>query len=188
MKKVFIIIASLIMVAVISLLIVLNTVRKDVSLKHKTPVSVSVYYKTSNPKTFNEGTELHSVVMEKLNNVANMTLFDRLIKLKTIDTKLEVADSETYVSWTPEISNSNVVVELTYNEEQDVLVYEKGNTRVISYFCAYYVFNLLEDFTDIVVYYSSNNDTTIRKDQYAKSTPIIVRGYTQDLVEYIKSL
>lgn len=187
MKKVFIVIASLLMAVVITLLIVLNSLKKEVGIELENPVSISVYNKSNNPVIYDKEDAQYAQIMEKLNNVSRMSLFDRLLKLKTLEAKVEISKDDTYVKWNQEISNENYVVELTYNEEQDIVVYDGDYTRVISYMCIYFVFNGMSDFSDIAIYYSGTNDSTIKQEKYASCEPIIINGYTGDLVNYIKN-
>lgn len=188
MKKIFIIVSSVIMVGVITLLIVLSNIRTNSNIEHEKPASIYVYNKTNNPTIIKEDNENYAKIMNGLENMTNMSLFDRLIKLKTLDTSHHLSKDGTYAKWTTELSMGNYVIELVYNDEQDVVVYDGEHTRVISYFCVYYVFSARSDFSDIAVYYSSTNDSTLKQDKYASCEPIILNGYTKDIVSLIKKV
>lgn len=188
MKKVFIVIASVFMAAVISLLIVLNSVKENDGIIHNSPYSISVYNKSSNPKVFDAEDSVYHDVIERINKISKMSLFDKLLKLKTLDSKMEINKDGTYVKWTPEISSGNYVIEIDYDKPQDVIVYEDGNTRVISYCCIYYVFNGLNDFSNVVAYYSLDRDETKKQTAYANCQPIVFDAYTDELVDYVKTV
>ena len=45
-----------------------------------------------------------------------------------------------------------------------------------------------ENFDEIVVYYSTTKDSTAREESYAKCVPIIIKGYTEDIVRYVNTI
>lgn len=191
MKKIFISVSAFFMVAVVTLLIVLSTVKKNVAIEYDAPSVVRVYNKSTNP-TKNEGykktDDEFSVILEKLNQMTNLTLFKRLNKIKSLSSNIYIDTAETYATWKSEIKKDNLVIELDFDTEQDIVVYEDDHTRVLSYWCMSYVITENKGFTEVVVYYSTTNSSTTRDDSYAKCTPIILKGNVTDLVKYVNSL
>ena len=191
MKKVFIAISAVLMASVLAVLITLNVKKKNVAVAFDTPSVIRVYNKSSSPvksagyskedKEFNE-------IIECIDEMTNISFFDRLLDLKTIDTKIEVSNDGTYISYSSDLKQGNIVIELDFSEEQDLVVYENGHTRVISYWCISYVISPEEGATDIVVYYSNTNSSQNRDESYAKNNPIILKGYVSEIIEYVDSL
>lgn len=192
MKRVFIIISAVLMVAIISLLVTLTQVNKNVNIKFDEPEKIYIYNESTNP-TKNDGysktDEAYTELVNKINNMTNMSLFERLVKLKTLDTQIEQSKDGTYVKWTSELKSKNLVIELDFGpNEQDMIIYENGNSRVISFYCISYVIPKTSEITDIIVYYSGTNDTTKREEHYAKCESIVLKGYGAEIIKYIKSL
>lgn len=191
MKKIFISVSAFFMVAVVTLLIVLGTVKKNVAIEYDTPSVIRVYNKSTNP-TKNEGykktDDEFSVILEKLSQMTNLTLFNRLNKVKTLNSNIYIDTAGTYATWKSEFKKDNLVIELDFEKEQDIVVYEDDHTRVLSYWCISYVITENNGFTEIMVYYSTTNSSTTRDDSYAKCTPIILKGNVTDMVKYVNSL
>lgn len=191
MKKIFISISALFMVVVVTLLIVLSTVKKNVAIEYDTPSVVRVYNKSTSP-TKNDGytktDEQFNIVLEKLNQMTNMSLINRLNKIKSLKSNIYIDTAETYSTWKTELKKDNLVIELDFDTEQDLVVYEDDHTRVLSYWCISYVIAETAGFTEIIVYYSTTNSSTARDDSYAKCTPIILKGYVTDIISYVNSL
>ena len=192
MKKIFIIISSVLMVAVITLLVTLTQINKNVNIKFDNPAKIYVYNESTNPTKndgYTENDEAYATLVNKINNMTNMSLFKRLVELKTLDTKVEQSKDGTFAKWTSELKSKNLVIELDFGTElQDMIIYENGNSRVISFYCISYVITKTSSLNDIIVYYSGTNDTTAREEQYAKCEPIVLKGYGTDLIKYIDSL
>ena len=191
MKKIFIAVSSFFMVAVITLLIVLGNVRKNITFEYDNPSVIRVYNKSTNPiknDGYNKNDEPYKNLIKKLKEMTNMTLMQRLDNLKTIKANVNVDSVGTYNSWQSEMKKDNLVIELDFAEEQDLVVYDGGNTRVISYWCLAYVITTYENFDEIVIYYSTTNSSTAREESYAKCDPIVIKGYTEDIVRYVNTI
>ncbi len=191
MKKIFIAVSSFFMVAVVTMLIVLGTVRKNIEFEYDRPSVIRVYNKSTNPiknEGYKKEDEPFSVIVEKLQDMTNMTLMERLNNLKTLDADVNVDSIGTYNSWKSEMKKDNLVIEIDFDDEQDLVVYDGGNTRVISYWCLAYVITTYENFDEIVVYYSTTKDSTAREESYAKCDPIVIKGFTDEIVDYVNSI
>lgn len=191
MKKIFIAVSSFFMVAVITLLVVLGTVRKNIKFEYDTPSVIRVYNKSTN-SIKNEGytkkDDEFNVIIDKLNQMTNLTLLQRLNKMKSLDAKVEIDSLGTYNNWRSEMKKENIVIEIDFDDEQDLVVYDGGNTRVISYWCLVYVITTYENFDEVIVYFSTTKDSTAREESYAKSDPVIIKGFTEDIVRYVNSI
>ena len=191
MKKVFISISAVFMVVVIALIISLSTINKNVTIEYDKPSVIRVYNESTNP-TKNEGYTSQNTQYKEINSLinkmTNMSLFNRLVKLKTLDTKLELSKDGTFAKYSPDLKTKNIVVELDFENEQDVIVYDDGHTRVVSFWCLAFVVSKEKGFADIVVYYSTTNSSDARDESYAKSEPIVLKGYANKLIEYVETL
>ena len=191
MKKIFIAVSSFFMVAVITLLIVLGNVRKNIVFEYDRPSVIRVYNKSTNPiknEGYTKNDEPFELIVKKLKEMTNMTLMQRLNNLKTLNANVNVDSAGTYNSWQSEMKKDNIVIEMDFPEEQDLVVYDGGNTRVISYWCLAYVITTYDNFDEIVVYYSTTNSSTAREESYAKCDPIVIKGYTEDIVRYVNAI
>lgn len=191
MKKIFIAVSSFFMVAVITMLIVLGNVRKNIVFEYDRPSVIRVYNKSTNPiknEGYTKNDEPFGLIVEKLKEMTNMTLMQRLNNLKTLKANVNVDSAGTYNSWQSEMKKDNIVIEMDFPEEQDLVVYDGGNTRVISYWCLAYVITTYENFDEIVIYYSTTNSSTAREESYAKCDPIVIKGYTEDIVRYVNTI
>lgn len=191
MKKIFIAVSSFFMVAVITMLIVLGNVRKNIVFEYDRPSVIRVYNKSTNPiknEGYTKNDEPFGLIVEKLKEMTNMTLMQRLNNLKTLKANVNVDSAGTYNSWQSEMKKDNIVIEMDFSEEQDLVVYDGGNTRVISYWCLAYVITTYENFDEIVIYYSTTNSSTAREESYAKCDPIVIKGYTEDIVRYVNTI
>ena len=191
MKKIFIAVSSFFMVAVITLLIVLGNVRKNIVFEYDRPSVIRVYNKSTNPiknEGYTKNDEPFELIVKKLKEMTNMTLMQRLNNLKTLNANVNVDSAGTYNSWQSEMKKDNIVIEMDFPEEQDLIVYDGGNTRVISYWCLAYVITTYDNFDEIVVYYSTTNSSTAREESYAKCDPIVIKGYTEDIVRYVNAI
>ena len=191
MKKIFIAVSSLFMVVVVTMLIVLGTVRKNIVFEYDNPSVIRVYNKSTNPiknDGYTKNDEPYSNIVKKLKEMTNMTLMQRLNKLKTLKANVNIDSAGTYNSWQSQMKKENLVIEIDFEDEQDLVVYDGGHTRVISYWCLAYVITTYENFDEIVIYYSTTNSSTAREESYAKCDPIIIKGYTEDIVRYVNTI
>lgn len=191
MKKIFISISAVLMVVVIALIISICTITKNVRIECDKPATIRVYNESTSPiksTGFKSSDAQYDVIYDKVNEMTDISLVNRLLKLKTLHTKVEISKDGTFVKWTPELKSENIVVEFEFDEEQDAVVYDEGHTRVISYWCLAFVITKTSDFEDIIVYYSTTNSSDARDESYAKSEPMILRGYAGELIEYVEEL
>lgn len=191
MKKVFISISAVFLVVVVTLLVSLNVIKKSVYIENDKPSVIRVYNESTNPVK-NEGYKPadaeYEQIYQKLKNTTSLSLFDRLTKFKTLDSKLELSKDGTFVKYNTELKNKNLVIEYEFSEEQDLVVYDGGHTRVISYWCLSFVISKKDGLNDIVVYHSNTNESDGRIEEYAKCMPIVIKGVSNNLIDYINTL
>ena len=69
----------------------------------------------------------------------------------------------------------------------DVVVEYGGHTKVVSYFCVAYVIPVTEEFSDVVVYYSTTNGDG-KDESYANCSPLTIKAEPGKFIDYIKTL
>ena len=191
MKKIFIAVSSFFMVVVITLLVVLGTVRKNIVFEYDKPSVIRVYNKSTNPiknESLTEKNDEFGVILKKLKEMTNLTLIQRLNKNKSLNADVKIDSEGTYNSWRSEMKKENIVIEIDFDDEQDLVVYDKGHTRVISYWCLAYVITGYDNFDEIIIYFSTTKDSTAREASYAKCDPVVIKGFTEDIVRYVNTI
>ena len=79
------------------------------------------------------------LILKKLKNVSSVSIFTRLVNQTDASPKVEQDLNGTFTSYSTDIKQENIVIELVYDKQQDIVVYVGEDTRVISYFCLSYV-------------------------------------------------
>ena len=132
MKKIFIAVSAFFMVVVVTMLIVLANVRKNITFEYDRPSIIRVYNKSTNPiknEGYTKDDDEFSVIVDKLQQMTNMTLLQRLNNLKTLDAKVNVDSEGVYNGWQTQMKKENLVIEIDFDDEQDLVVYDNGHTR-----------------------------------------------------------
>lgn len=188
-KKIFVIIASVLCAFVATFVIATNTIRSNVTIAIGSPYSVIVFdHSTTGVESKDEA--VFNGIGEKLNETTNVSVYDKMINKFTLSKNIYQDSEGKYTKWSTDILTKNLVVEIIYNSMQDLVVYDGEYSRVISYYCISFVIPDIENFTEIVVYYSftQNNDNNEKNKSYAECTPLILCGEADELSAYIKSI
>ena len=107
----------------------------------------------------------------------------------SLDENIKQDNEQTYLRWDNQFRQENIVVELYYDEQQDVVVYCGDDTRVISYWCISYVIPTTDEFTDVIVYYSTLNESaTAITESYAECDPLILYGEADNFKGLLQQL
>ena len=188
-KKIFIILACVISALTASFLITVCSVKSNVGIAIGNPYSIVVFNQsTTGREVKNE--ETISEFNKQMNNVTNLTVFDKLVNGVTIKNRIYQDSSGKFAKWSTDLLNKNLVIEVIYNKMQDLIVYDGDDTRVVSYYCISFVIPKTDDFTEIAVYYSitSNADNNEKNDSYRENTPLILYGNASDFIEFAKTI
>lgn len=189
LKKIFIILACVISALTASFLITVCSVKSNVGIAIGNPYSIVVFNQsTTGREVKNE--ETISEFNKQMNNVTNLTVFDKLVNGVTIKNRIYQDSSGKFAKWSTDLLNKNLVIEVIYNKMQDLIVYDGDDTRVVSYYCISFVIPKTDDFTEIAVYYSitSNADNNEKNDSYRENTPLILYGNASDFIEFAKTI
>ena len=186
MKKVFIIIASIFIAFVSTLLIVLGSVKKSLSFDFKEPYSINVYNKSSttiNNTTFYADDDEFNEVIEMFGKTTSSSLLNLLLKTGSMEYRIEL-DKYNYATYDTSMKSENLVIEVTYKQLQNVIVYDEGNPRVIAFYCLLIIIPPESKFEDIVIYNSMTNGDD-REKEYKKNIPFVVKGNPKQLLDYV---
>lgn len=186
LKKIFVVIACVLVVAVSSFLIVICNKKQNVGIALNNPFSITVFNKTVSGDTITDEQKIAGYI-EVVSEVTNLTIYDRLTNGISLKDKLYLDTDGKFKTWSLDLLNKNLVIEVVYNMSQDLIVYEGDNPRVISFVCLAFVIPNPEEINEIAVYYSliSNMDSNERYNSYAENTPIILYGDANKLVQFV---
>lgn len=190
MKKLFCIISASIIAVVGTFLTTLCFVKTSAMTFDK-PFSINVYYKNTTPVNGNsslyEEDKEFAEIMKNLAKAVKSSFTTRMIFDGDLDNK-PVYGGTDYSNYDTSMKKDNLVVELIYRQTKDAICYENGNSRIISYSCLIIVIPCVEKYNKMIVYSSINNDSTLKEEEYRKSTPFVIKGNPKKLLKYVDSL
>lgn len=191
-KKVFVIISAVIVAVMVALVVTLKNVKSNVCIDYASPYKINIFDHSTvaidSKKVIDEDGGYDNV-LSKINNITNISAFEKLINRVSLDKKI-IQDSESiYTKWSTDIKNKNIVIEFTYDKEQDLVVYKNGKSRVISYWSLALVIPSDGGFTEIIAYYANTNESTgtVKDKSYASCEPLVMYGDFTEFYDYIKS-
>lgn len=193
MKKVFSIISVCLVAVIVAFVSTLCFVKTNNPLVYGTPYYINVYNHSTSSignKSFEEDDENFNQILTELKNITNVSIFNRLIGGGNLTKQIEQETDGKYVSYSTDLKQDNIVVELIFNKSQDAVVYSNGNSRVISYFCILYVIPDTDKLDEILVYHSTTADSTnSAKDKaYAACEPFVLYGNPSSFSKFVKTL
>ena len=190
MKKVFTIIAASISGLVALFLITTCFIKTNVSIASNNPVYVMVFNQSTTATKENGYTvedKEYDEVLKNLKKVSSVSIFNRLVNGTKLTTGVEQDLDRSYVKWSTALKQKNIVVELIYDRQQDVIVECDGHTKVVSYYCLSYVIPVTKEFSDVVIYFSTTNGEG-KDDSYAACQPLVLKGEAGNFMKFVKSL
>lgn len=189
LKKIFIAIAGGLSLVIVSFLITICNVKSNVSIAFNSPYSVVIFNNSTKGEEYKTDANLE-ILQEEINKLTNLTVYNKLVNGFSLTKNIEMDTSGKFTKYSTDLLNKNLVIEFIYTTEQDLVVYEDGNSRVISFYCLLLVIPKVDDCTEIAVYYSntSNTENNEKNDSYATNTPLILHGNAKDFINQIKNL
>lgn len=184
MKKIFLIIASCLVIFIIGLLIATNFIFITETIPSKNPVSINVYNKsiaTLNNRSYESKDVEYQELTNHLNELGKISIFERLINGVTLNNQITQSQDNEYSKVISDVKKNNVCVELIYEKNQDKIIYIEGKTKVISYSRLLYVLPTQKKVDKVIVYFA--NDQT-----YETYNPLILNGKPEKLIGYINNL
>ena len=187
------ILSAVVVAVIVALMVTLNSVRSNVHIDYSNPLYVNIFkYSTVaiDSKKYQDKDGGFDGVIGKINEITNVTALEKLINRVSLDDKIIQDADNNYVKWSTDVKNKNIVIEFTYDKEQDLVVYKNGRSRVISYWCLALVIPSSSGFTEIVAYYSNTNETTgsAKDESYASCEPVVLYGDFSEFYDYMISL
>lgn len=195
MKKIFIGISSVIFAFVIVMLCVMTGVKKNIGFAIEKPDFINVYNKSTTVTSGGEpyeddeqkNDEPFDLVLKNLEKTTTLSLFQLAQNNRNLNYKIEY-DKQNYALYDSSMKNDNLVIELIYRNQKEIVVYENGEQRVIPFRCLIFIIPANENFNEIVVYNALSNDTSAKEEQYKNCTPFILKGIAKDLISYVNTL
>ena len=154
------------------------------------PYLINVYAESSttiNNESFYEGDEVYKYVSKYLKETLTTSLFTIMVNDGKLIEK-PIYDENIYAVYDTTMKQKNIVIEYLYKENKNIVCYQDGNGRVISYACFLMIIPINYEYEDIYVYTSLSNNTTQKEEEYKKSTPFVLKGNPKKLIEYINGL
>jgi len=193
LKKIFMISSAVVVAVILSLIITLSNIRSNVRIDYSSALYVHIFNHSTvaiDSKKYQDKDGGYDDIISKINEITNVTAFDKLINRVSLDKKIVQDSQNQYVKWSTDVKNKNVVIEFTYDKEQDLVVYKNGKSRVISYWSLALVIPSTNDFTEIIAYYSNTNESTgnAKDESYASCEPVVLYGDFTEFYDYMKSL
>ena len=191
MKKIFAIISGAISGVLILFIICMCFIKVNIKIDKGSPKTIYLYNKSTAATTssgYESDSEEYKKIMKNLENLTNISIFNRLNNKTKLNDKIQIDSSGNFAKWTTDLKQTNIVIELIYDTQQDVVVYDNGKSRVISYWCISYVIPATNKFADVVAYYSTTNDSTKKDSFYASCMPLNFKGMAGKLMKDLKSI
>lgn len=191
MKKLFTIISASISVLVLVFILVISFVKVNIKIESGKPFQIYVYNNSTvaiNSEGYKAGSKEYDNILKALNETTNISIFKRLVNKTKLNDKIEIDISGKIAKYSTNMKQNHIVVEMIYDKQQDVVAYYEGNSRVVSYYAAIYVIKPNNEFFDVIVYYSSTNDSTKKDSYYADCYPLILKGDSSYITDFMKTL
>lgn len=191
MKKIFSIISAALSAIIVVFIICLCFIKVNIKIEKGDPKTIYLYNKSTAASVstgYASDSEEYETILKSLDKLTSISIFNRLKNNTKLNDKIQIDLDNTYMKWSTDLKQSNIVIELVYDKQQDVVVYYNGKSRVISYWCISYVIPLTNNFADVVAYYSTTNDSTNKDNFYASCNPLYFKGMAGKLIENINSI
>jgi len=189
MKRIFCIISAII-IGMVGAFLTTLAVKENEMIAFDDPYSINVYYRsttTANNKSYYEDDQVFKNVSKYLKDTLTTSLFTLMVEEgKLVDMPVYGADN--YATYDTSMKQDNLVIEYIYKETKNVVCYEDGNGRVISYACLLIIIPCRTNYEEIVVYTSLNNDSTLKEEEYKKCKPFILKGNPKKLLNYVDTI
>lgn len=185
MKKIFLIVASCIMVLIIALLITTNFIFITEKIYSKNPTSINIYKNSVvslNSKTYQEEDSEYKKIINQLNDVGKISIFERLINNVAVNNKIEQSGDDEYTDSVADVKKNNICIEFIYELKQDKILYVGENTKVISYDKLLFVLSTNIGIDTVLIYYADGSNG------YDKFNPLLMNGKCENIINYINTL
>ena len=190
MKKIFCICAAILIAIVGTLLGVLGSIKKSLSFEFNKPLYINVFNRSA-ATTQASGLAYYSTdpeyskVLEMLEKMTTTSLLNLLLKNGSIRYNIDYG-KDNYRVYDTDMKSEYLVIELVYDKEQNVVVYEGNDTTTIAFYDILFVIPYENKFNEIVIY--NSHETNLRETKYKENVPFIIKGNPKELINYVNSL
>lgn len=193
MKKIFSKIAACIMAVVVLFLITLNFIKTNIPLEYNYGdiYQINIFNQSTTSigqNAFTSEDEEYDDILKNLNLVTYVPIFTRLVNRGRVDDKIEQDLGGMFNSYSTEMKQSYIAVEIVFSEAQDFVVYYEGDSRVLTAFAIMYVIVPGTNYDEVLVYYSETNDSNTRENEYTKNKPMVLYGISKKFTKFIREL
>lgn len=187
MKKVFSYISIGIIASIMVFISVLVFAKKNIPITYAKPYQINVFNHSLSSTILKEEDDKYEKVLHGLNEMTNVSLFNRLKDGGNLKEKIFLDDEGKWTKFNSELKKDNIAVELIFDKEQDLVVWSEGASKVISYFSMMFLIPESNTLDDIIVYYSSENSDQ-RETYYSKCTPVVLPGDATEVASITKGI
>lgn len=193
MKKIFSKIAACIMAVVVLFLITLNFIKTNIPLEYNYGdiYQINIFNQSTTSigqNAFTSEDKEYDDILKNLNLVTNVPIFTRLVNRGRIDDKIEQDLGGKFNTYSTEMKQSYIAVEIVFSQAQDFVVYYEGDSRVLTAFAIMYVIVPGSNYDEVLVYYSETNDSNTRENEYTKNKPMVLYGISKKFTKFIREL
>ena len=191
MKKIFSIISASLSALVLMFILTLSFIKTNVPINIGNPVSIYVFNQSTAATVVNgykQDNAEYSEILKRLKKVTSISNFKRLVNSDDVKPKVQQDLKGAFSVWSTELKVENIVIELVYDKQQDLVVYVGDDTRVISYFCLAYVIPVNKSFSEAVLYYATTNSDESKNKSYEECDPLYVKCTSKALTKYVNKI
>ena len=200
MKKVFIIISSVIMSLTLIMIIVMSLVKVNVKMDiDQNPETIYIYNKSTvaytkksnNTNGLKSTDKEYSEIMKFINEMTNISVFTRLMNGIGLDAKPEQDLDGTFIKYDDDLKTSHVAVEMLYKGSKDSIIYYNGNSKTVNFSTIIFIIPIGDKISDVAIYFSEYNydgSSTDRETYYKNCVPVYVKAQTKKLTNYVNGL
>ena len=188
--KRFSILSAIIVAIMVITTIVLSCVKIDNPIGLPDADIIMVYSKTSSGSEFTktDRPEKYNRLKEEVKNMTKLSVMDCMINDWDLHRTPSQDVNNTYKKFDKyAVTPENYCVELIYEEKQELLIEFEGDTRVIPFYALLFVVQESEHGQEIALYFSTTEGLDSTKTYSSSSNPILIKGDTTNLFEYITS-
>lgn len=188
MKKIFSIISACLCVVVFVFVMVISLVKVHVFLDIGDPSVIYVYNKSTvsaDSSGFKQGSKEFEKIMDAIYKSTNISVLNRIVNKSTLKPKIKLDNEQKFSKYSSEIKQANYAIEMLFDKQQDIVVYDGDETRVLSIFAMMLIYVPDQKFDDIVIYYSSTNASDKKDSNYTANTPLYVKGNSYEIQEVL---
>lgn len=184
--RVLTIITLVVILALGAVSILLITLREDNGLDVSAPAYINIYKKNIKESRAEKDSEVYNDILKKYNEMTNLSYFSLLTNGNNLGQKITQDEKSESGAWSEFNKVNYYCIEMIFDTVQTQMLNINGNTKRIDFYSIIFKVEDIKKPTNIVIYYSSSESLSYVNG--TKSFPLIVRGNTISLYNYINEL